>query len=76
MAGLFDRIKKMSNESSAQMMGALAGFVCAILVITIGFGNTLLVIVLTAGGFLVGCLLENGGSLTNCLNRFKGRRHD
>ncbi len=75
MAGFGEWIKKIFDESPAQMAGALAGFVCAILVITIGFWNTILVVFLTLAGFVVGCLIEHGGDIRACLERFGRDRH-
>lgn len=76
MAGFSDWIKKKFDESPAQMTGALTGFVCAILMIGIGFWNTILVVFLTAAGFSLGCLVEHGGDIHSCLEKFRGKRHD
>ena len=75
MAGFGEWIKNVFDESPAQMAGAVAGFVCAILVITIGFWNTMLVVFFTLAGIFGGCLLKHGGDVKACLERFRRRRN-
>ena len=65
-------VKKILDQPPARIAGALAGFVCGLLFILIGFWNTVLILFLTLAGLLAGMLVENGGSIGAVIDHFRG----
>jgi len=69
-------LRERFQASPGQIVGAAAGFLCAIFFIVIGFWNFILILFFTLLGLAIGCLAESGWDFAACLARLRGKKRD
>jgi uncharacterized membrane protein len=70
----FDWLKEHFQDSPRQVTGAVAGFLCALIFIVIGFWNFILIILITLLGLAIGRLSENNWDASSLFRGTSSRR--